>query len=253
MKPKQTQAYGFAFFSSCPSCPSWVIIAVSILLLSSCASLELAPGKTPAPRAKFLQPIYDFGFAGPEQEITHTFRFTNTGSMPLTINKVSTGCGCTATLIPEQEILPGGQGEIRAVFETRRYEGKQEKQITVYSNDPETPEILLTLKGIVKRDVVVVPSGINFGKVDRGETAAKRIRLLQLSKNRLILEKVEGDDRYFWVKSSGFTEENSRGFEIEVILKPGVPAGKLNQVITLHTNVKRRPRIDIPVWGDVIE
>ena len=74
-----------------------------------------------------------------------------------------------------------------------------------------------------------------------------------MSKERLILEKVEVDDRYFSVKSSGFSEENRRGFDIEVILKPGVPAGKLNEVITLHTNVKRRPRIDVPVWGDVIE
>jgi len=36
------------------------------------------------------------------------------------------------------------QRRLSRIVRTRRYEGKQEKQITVYSNDPENPEIVLT-------------------------------------------------------------------------------------------------------------
>jgi hypothetical protein len=55
------------------------------------------------------------------------------------------------------------------------------------------------------------------------------------------------------VNTSWFNEENSRGFDIDVTLKPDVPAGKLKDVITLLTNVKRKPRIDVMVWADVKE
>ena len=192
---------------------------------------------------------YDFGIAGPGHRITHIFKFTNTGSEPLQIIRVNTSCGCTAALLSKKEVFPGGSGEIRATFKTKRFEGIQETTITVYSNDPDTPEIDLTIIGAIKRDVAVVPQGINFGDVEKGETVTGSVKLLQLSQNKLVLHRIEVNEKYLHVTTSRFREENSRGINIDISLKSEAPAGPLNEVITLHTNLKRRPRIDVLVYG----
>ncbi len=244
----------FLFFYSCPSCPSWInlyaviVLLSSLLFLSSCASLTPLP---PQPHMAFEELNYDFGIAGPGDRITHIFKFTNVGSEPLQITRVSTSCGCTAALLSKKEIFPGGSGEIRATFKTKRFEGVQETTITVYSNDPDDPNIDLTIIGAIKRDVAVVPQGINFGDVQKGETVTGSVKLLQLSQNKLVLHRIEVNEKYLNATTSRFRDENSRGINIDISLKPEAPVGALSEVVTLHTNLKRRPRIDVPVWANI--
>lgn len=232
-----------------------VFLLFFALFILSCSNLTSVSRKDNAsqPNILFEEPVYDFGIAGPDQKITHTFNFTNTGSLPLKIEKVGTSCACAAALLSAREIPPGSQGAVRAVFEPRRYKDKQEEIITVYSNGPENPEIDLTLKGLIKRDVAVVPQGINFSNIKKGQPASARVRLLELSADPLVIFKIQANEKYLKVSTSRFREENSRGINIDVTLKPEVPAGTFIEVITLHTNVKKRPKIDVPVWGDVIE
>jgi len=244
----------FLFFYSCPWCSSWMNFFTAIaflplfLFLSSCASLTPLP---PQPHMAFEELEYDFGIAGPGDRITHIFKFTNVGSEPLQITRLCTSCGCTAALLSKKEILPGSSGEIRATFETKRFEGDQETTITVHSNDPDDPEIELTIIGTIKRDVAVVPQGINFGDVEKGETVTGSVKLLQLSQNKLVLHRIEVNEKYLDATTSRFREENSRGINIDITLKSEAPVGALSEVITLHTNLKRRPRIDVPVWANI--
>ena len=259
--PRRTRrATKFLFFYLSPWC-SWMnffaVIAFLCLsvFLSSCASLtsiSKQPDVPPKPHMAFEELNYDFGIAGPGDRIIHIFKFTNVGSEPLQITRVSTSCGCTAALLTEKEIPPGSSGEIRTVFETKRFEGVQETTITVYSNDPDDPEIDLTIIGAIKRDVAVVPQGINFGDVEKGETVTGSVKLLQLSQNKLVLHRIEVNEKYLNATTSRFREENSRGINIDITLKPEAPVGALNEVITLHTNLKRRPRIDVPVWANIL-
>lgn len=233
--------------------PINIILLYSALVSSICFfpifSAELCADQKP--RIVFEETSYDFGIAGPGEKITHTFRFANPGSGMLKIEKVSTDCGCTAALVSEKEIPPEGKGAIKAVFETRRYEGKQEKTITVYSNAPDNPKTDIIIKGTIKRDVAVVPQGIHFRDVEKGETVTGSVKLLQLSQDKLILQRVQVNEKYMTVKTAPFTEENSRGIRIDIILKPSVPVGAFSEVITLHTNLRKRPRIDVPVWANI--
>jgi hypothetical protein len=62
------------------------------------------------------------------------YRFRNSGSKPLVIEKVQPSCGCTVADYPKQPIAPGQEGEISAEFDTKGKEGMQKKNITVYAN-----------------------------------------------------------------------------------------------------------------------
>ncbi len=203
------------------------------------------------PKILFEDGVYDFGIAGPGQEVIHTFNFTNTGTAHLQINRVSTSCGCTAALVTEKVVSPGEIGSILVTLKTKRYKGKKEETITIYSNDPNNPESVLTIRGIIKTEFAVVPQGLHFGEVKKGDTATSMVQLLQLSSNPLILDKIEANDEYLTTQTSKITEENKKGFNIDITIKPVVPVGEFSEVITLHTNLSKKPRIDIPIWANI--
>ena len=231
-----------------------VFIYLVFAVLASCARVGVQDtcAHHTGPRLTVEELVYDFGIAGPGEKIRHTFRFRNTGNSLLKIYRHNASCGCLAFLLSKKVIPPGGTGEIRVTFHTRHFEGKQKKTITIYSNDPKRPKVRLVVRGIIKREVAVVPSGVNFGEVKKGQAISRHVRLLELSRNRLEIRKIDYDPRLFSVKTSRFKDENSRGIEIEITLEPGVPAGRLNEVITLNTNLRKRPRIDVPVWANVL-
>ncbi|MBK6771107.1 MAG: DUF1573 domain-containing protein [Ignavibacteria bacterium] len=76
---------------------------------------------------------------GPQVE--YSFKFTNKGKSPLIIEKVQTSCGCTgATTGGKNEYAKGESGEVKITFNTQGREGRQEKHIMVFTNDPDLPQ-----------------------------------------------------------------------------------------------------------------
>jgi hypothetical protein len=62
------------------------------------------------------------------------WRFRNTGNKPLVIERAQPGCGCTVAEKPEAPIAPGGEGRIRAIFDSEGREGTQHKNVLVMAN-----------------------------------------------------------------------------------------------------------------------
>ena len=75
--------------------------------------------------------------------------------------------------------------------------------------------------------------------------------LLQLSDTRLTVLKID-TSQFLSAQAIHFRDENSRGYEIEISLTGDVPVGAFMDVITLHTNLRKRPRIDVPVWANIV-
>jgi hypothetical protein len=116
-----------------------------------------------APKIEFDQIDYDFGEVTDGDIVTHKFTFKNTGKGDLIIRKVKSSCGCTATLVGDKVIKKGKKSYIEAKFNSRGRGGhKQYKTITVISNDPEHPQVILRLHGMVKRKDA--NNGQNAGK-----------------------------------------------------------------------------------------
>jgi len=63
-----------------------------------------------------------------------TYRFKNVGSKPLIVQNVSASCGCTVPEKPEEPILPGMEGLIKAKFDSHGKAGSNTKTLTVLAN-----------------------------------------------------------------------------------------------------------------------
>jgi mono/diheme cytochrome c family protein len=89
--------------------------------------------------------VFDFGTVLQGRVVEHSFPFTNTGDADLVIGEVTTPCGCTAVVAGKTVIAPGESSTIDATYDSAARSGDVERVITVRSNDPEEPEMELTL------------------------------------------------------------------------------------------------------------
>ena len=83
----------------------------------------------------FEEDVHKFGTIAQGESVDFTFKFKNTGEIPLVIASVKPACGCT--LIdkwPQQPIQPGDEGEIPVRFNSADQKGHISKSVTMVAN-----------------------------------------------------------------------------------------------------------------------
>jgi hypothetical protein len=103
-----------------------------------------------APKVNFDERVFNFGEISEGQKVDHVFKITNTGKENLIIRRVRASCGCTAVTPAKTVIEPGNSTELKVEFNSRGKRGRQNKSITVITNDPDQPTTILRVTGNVK-------------------------------------------------------------------------------------------------------
>ena len=103
-----------------------------------------------APKIAFDKKQHDFGQVAAGQKLTVEFPFTNTGKDKLDIRATKAICGCTVSR-PDEDVLKSGKSSrVMVTFDTSGRQGKQQKTVTVFSNDPTNPTQELTITAEVR-------------------------------------------------------------------------------------------------------
>jgi hypothetical protein len=76
----------------------------------------------------------DFGSIPEGQKLEVAYRFLNAGTKPLIIARVQPSCGCTVAEQPDEPIMPGKEGVIKASFNSEGRIGINHKKIYVIAN-----------------------------------------------------------------------------------------------------------------------
>lgn len=93
----------------------------------------------------FEEETFDFGVVNEGAQVTHLFKFKNTGVIPLLISDVRSTCGCTIPEWSKEPIAPGENSEIKVRLNTQGKSNKQLKPITITANTyPAETKIYLT-------------------------------------------------------------------------------------------------------------
>jgi len=100
-----------------------------------------------APKISFASNTFDFGSIKQGESASYEYTFTNTGKSDLLIRKVTAACGCTAVITSANVIPAGSTGTIKTTFNSAGKTGTQNKTITVITNDPDSPKVILWVKG----------------------------------------------------------------------------------------------------------
>lgn len=94
---------------------------------------------------------FDFGTVNEGEIVSHTFKFTNTGSEPLIVSDAKGSCGCTVPSKPTAPIAPGEDGEITVQFNSKNKKGARNQKVTVTANT-NPAQSFLYLTGTVNPD-----------------------------------------------------------------------------------------------------
>ncbi len=93
---------------------------------------------------EFESKEFDFGTITSGENVSHRFKFKNTGNSNLYIIEVNADCGCTIVEFSKEAILPGKESYIETVFNSSSYHGLQIKNIKVLSNTkPSETELII--------------------------------------------------------------------------------------------------------------
>lgn len=121
------------------------ILLLAAFLMSGCGeSTERRGSDNPSantdapPVVEFQKTTHDFGKIITGERVAYAFRFQNSGSSPLIITGVRSGCGCTVGDYPKDAIKPGEEGKVNIVFNSAGRRGFQSESVRVLTNAEES-------------------------------------------------------------------------------------------------------------------
>lgn len=119
-------------------------IAVSATLEEDFSKLTPAELAT-APQVAYDSESFDFGDIKPNEKVEHTFNLKNVGKRDLIIRDVKSSCGCTAVSPSKNMVASNESVPLKVVFDATGKSGRQNKTITVITNDPKNPTTTLRI------------------------------------------------------------------------------------------------------------
>jgi len=121
-------------------------VLLSIFVFSFSQTVDFKPS------IQFESLVQNKGSIAEGSKCVFKFPFQNVGSSPLTI-AVKSSCGCLVPWWNKEPVLPGEWDTVYAQYDTRRL-GKFQKTLTVVSNDSESANTILHVKGeVIPREV----------------------------------------------------------------------------------------------------
>lgn len=194
------------------------------------------------------------------ETIQQIFRFTNKGNATLEILGINASCGCTSTLLSADKIAPGRSGQLElkiatlgmtALSTTLAETVNISKTVTVTTNDPKQPQVVLTITGVVAPEIALSELQIYFGSVAHGQEVTKDI-LVEISPDKPIklLSATSSDDNVS-VRLESVPGSNDKKVKIIAVQKATADPGMHQGIILVKTSSQLRPELKIPVRGIV--
>ena len=214
-----------------------------------------ADEKVGTPKIAVDPMIKDVGTVAKGEKIETVFTVKNSGTQDLVISDARPSCGCTVASF-DRTVKPGQTGKITAAVDTKNFTGPITKTVSVVSNDPENPQLALTIKAVVKPYVEIAPTEFVRFSAIKGDAASQDLILFSAEKD---FQPTVAESSQPYVKAqiapAGDKEklEGKTGtqYKLHVTLEPSAPVGVLNAPVHVKTGVAKQPDVEIRVSGIV--
>ena len=234
------------------------LCCVLLVAASLFAQAQAQPQGTAAkPKAVAVEPVKDLGLVPKGEKAAHEFVIRNDGNAPLQIQEVRAACGCTVADY-DKVIAPGQTGKVRMSVDTATFSGPIAKGVTVFTNDPATPQMELTVRANVEPFIKVQPGYARYSMV-QGEKEGTIVQTLW-TPDKSPMEIVKVESPYPFLKVSvrvARPEErvkpaqDQQQWRIEMTLANDAPVGPLSEPVKVYTNNPKQKLVQIPVSGFV--
>ncbi|MCP4157966.1 MAG: DUF1573 domain-containing protein [bacterium] len=226
---------------------------VVIFILTAVMTFSLAAMS----KMEFVETTVDFGEIESGKIAELKFAFKNTGDTTLIIKNVSSSCGCTATRLEKKEYEPGESGVIPVKFNSKGYNGRVTKSITITTNDKENVYSRLKIKGKVNlKDFAAIeiePNDMDFDKkkVKIGEEYKKKIHIRNTGSINLRIIEVQHSPEISTVFRKKIIKPGDE-LTVPIIFRP-MQKGHFATFIKIRTNAYRQRLTIVKLKAEVEE
>ncbi len=109
---------------------------------------------------------------------THAFLLENRSDHTIALGRGAGSCGCTSVGTLKQYLSPGEKTTTEVKLDWSLRAGQQRETVIVKTDDEETPEVKLTLRGFIVARAVLSTHLLDFGRLPPG---AKKTQVVELS------------------------------------------------------------------------
>ncbi len=188
----------------------------------------------------------DFGEVYERPKFEYSFVVKNRGKADLVISEVKPGCGCTVANF-DKVIAPGQEGKIELVLDGTRVHGEFVKTAQVLSNDPDHPELTLTIAGNKVPFLKVVPDGVVYLQGRFEEVVEKEVTISsneKLPDFKIIGVTSDIDDKISYQYKPAATKGE---YALRITKNPELPMSSSYGTITIKTNSTNQPETKLQV------
>ncbi|HST22666.1 MAG TPA: DUF1573 domain-containing protein [Blastocatellia bacterium] len=246
----------------------YLAAVVLILALQAQAQQLTSEGAKLPPAPHLYAPFtsFDFGDVYKGEIISHIFVIKNEGTADLVIKDFAGGCGCEV-VSADTVISPGKEGKATIEINTAAQFGQISKPATLRTNDPERPNIVLTLIANVLTSAdggpvkgVAIRQGKHIGPIFLGPdvrgvfniVAGQKTKMeftISVEKGPLKVLRVESNGKYFTAR----LETVKEGKNYKIIVEPITTetAGTYEETLQVVTDSRVLPAIPIHLFLQV--
>ena len=153
-------------------------------------------------------------------------------------------------MLSAKQIAPGQSGEISVEVAAREL-GVISKTVTVTTNDPRQPQVILTIKAEVQPEFALSQRSIWFGSNPGGKEVTREILITVSPERDSKVLSAESTDRNVTVKLEPVSDSDGKRVKILAIQKADAKDGYHFGMIILKTTSRLMPEVKIPVRGQI--
>ncbi|MFA6044240.1 MAG: DUF1573 domain-containing protein [Phycisphaerales bacterium] len=216
------------------------------------------PAAVPAgegPEITFDEKLHEFGIISDDKNVNHQFKFKNTGKTTLTITNTQGSCGCTVPQLDKKAYEPGEEGEIKVEYHPQNRKGPQHTTVTVTSNDPTKPQVVLELKSEVRPLVAIEPTVLNVGQVPKGKAQVMKAMITSRLADVSIVSATPTiaaiDAKVLPGVEAEINGEKVMQYPIEITVPANAPVGQLIGNVAIRTSDQAR-MLTMTITGEVV-
>ena len=224
-------------------CIAWLVVVLSA---SSAEAQSWA-------RKMFKATEHDFGTVAKGAKAEYDFEFQNIFVEDVHVAGVRSSCGCTEPHVTKQVLKTWEKSAIRAVFNTRTFTGSRGATLTVIIDKPFYAEVQLSVRGVIRTDVLFTPGSVMFGEIELGQPAERTVSVSYRGRSDWKIVDVRSANECFEVELlDGARSFGQVNYQMVVRLKGDTPSGYLHDQLTIVTNDSFNSSLELPVEGRVV-
>jgi len=124
----------------------------------------------------------------------------------------------------------------------------------VTSNDPLNPTTEIHVKAFVEVVFGFESSSLRIGNIHKEESVTKTAFIQVKDKEVTKITDIITSSPFITAREVNYTDTigANKKFKIEMTVSPGLPIGRINETITVRSNLEQRPETKLGLYGNVI-